>query len=447
MNAGRAQKLLWPRAFGACVRPAPAPSPRIISTFCSSFSSASSGWRSFFQIGFEPPEVAFEHFHFQLGLGAGLWRPPRGARPRSFPAGRPTYCSGPQPAADGRAALVPGQLGSRSRRARGRRLRRARAARRGAARPDPPRRSAVARRTSNRGPRSTGTGGRRTRSGPSSRRSPRPASWPSPGARATAASTTWRSACSRPTCSRSARPSATRSATSCSRATGPTASSADRQRGALVRRRPGDGRPGHPDRPLRPALLAELVEDGRLVPVAVEGVRGERFVLGPSSTSSSRPTARSRPVTRPAASPRAWPSWRRSIRSPGTATCCAACTGSTTSGRCTCPRRSGAGATTCCRCSSATGSSGASSRGSTGGRRPLRVLGLWWEEDFDPATTDGFAGAFAEAIGAHRDFAGLGRVAMPRRARERALAAAVRAMPRAPRRRSARSRVGLAAQS
>jgi uncharacterized protein YcaQ len=58
----------------------------------------------------------------------------------------------------------------------------------------------------------------------------------------------------------------------------------------------------------------------------------------------------------------------------------------------------------------------------------LRILGLWWEDGFDPMADDGaFAGAFTEAVRAHMAFADLPRVALPRTARHRALAAAVRA--------------------
>jgi uncharacterized protein YcaQ len=62
----------------------------------------------------------------------------------------------------------------------------------------------------------------------------------------------------------------------------------------------------------------------------------------------------------------------------------------------------------------------------------LRILGLWWEDGFHPMADDGafagaFAGAFTEALRAHMAFADLPRVALPRTARHRALAAAVRA--------------------
>ncbi len=59
----------------------------------------------------------------------------------------------------------------------------------------------------------------------------------------------------------------------------------------------------------------------------------------------------------------------------------------------------------------------------------LRIVGLWWESGFDPldGANAGFVDALVEALLAHRDFAGLRRVAMPRAVRHRTLAAAVRA--------------------
>jgi len=57
----------------------------------------------------------------------------------------------------------------------------------------------------------------------------------------------------------------------------------------------------------------------------------------------------------------------------------------------------------------------------------LRIVGLWWEDGFDPLAVDGFVEAFAEAIEAHRAFGGVRRVAWPRVVRHRAFVAAVRA--------------------
>jgi uncharacterized protein YcaQ len=58
----------------------------------------------------------------------------------------------------------------------------------------------------------------------------------------------------------------------------------------------------------------------------------------------------------------------------------------------------------------------------------LRILGLWWEDGFDPldGANPGFPAAVAEAMRAHLAFAGLKRVTWPRVARHRAFAAAVR---------------------
>ena len=56
----------------------------------------------------------------------------------------------------------------------------------------------------------------------------------------------------------------------------------------------------------------------------------------------------------------------------------------------------------------------------------LRVIGLWWEAGFDPLAADGFVRAFSDAIAAHRDFGGLDRVALPRTQAHRAFVAAIK---------------------
>jgi hypothetical protein len=58
--------------------------------------------------------------------------------------------------------------------------------------------------------------------------------------------------------------------------------------------------------------------------------------------------------------------------------------------------------------------------------RTLRVIGLWWEPGIDPLADPGLAGAVGDALEAHRRFAGVGRIAMPRAARHRAFVAEVR---------------------
>ena len=57
----------------------------------------------------------------------------------------------------------------------------------------------------------------------------------------------------------------------------------------------------------------------------------------------------------------------------------------------------------------------------------LRIVDVWWEEGFDPIAEVGFVEAFAVAIEAHRAFGGVVRVAWPRTARHRAFVGAVRA--------------------
>jgi uncharacterized protein YcaQ len=59
----------------------------------------------------------------------------------------------------------------------------------------------------------------------------------------------------------------------------------------------------------------------------------------------------------------------------------------------------------------------------------LRVLGLWWEDGFDPLdeANVGFIDAFADALREHAAFAGVAKIAMPRVVRHRGFAAAVRA--------------------
>jgi uncharacterized protein len=59
----------------------------------------------------------------------------------------------------------------------------------------------------------------------------------------------------------------------------------------------------------------------------------------------------------------------------------------------------------------------------------LGVLGLWWEDGFDPLSdaNPGFVDAFADALRAHLAFTGTKKVALPRVARHRTFVQAVRA--------------------
>ena len=126
---------------------------------------------------------------------------------------------------------------------------------------------------------------------------------------------------------------------------------------------------------LRAELRAELVDRGEIVAVAVEGMRGGRFVVAdelPLLAQAEREIAAeaagavSRPGDGPAGASFLAPldpiMWDREASSHSMA--------SSTAGRSTRPRRSAAGATTSCRSSSAIGWWGGSSRASTGRARP-----------------------------------------------------------------------------
>jgi uncharacterized protein YcaQ len=56
----------------------------------------------------------------------------------------------------------------------------------------------------------------------------------------------------------------------------------------------------------------------------------------------------------------------------------------------------------------------------------LRIVNVWWEEGFDPLAAEGFVPAFAAAIEAHRAFGGVRRLGWPRTARHRDLGKAIR---------------------
>ncbi len=56
----------------------------------------------------------------------------------------------------------------------------------------------------------------------------------------------------------------------------------------------------------------------------------------------------------------------------------------------------------------------------------LRVAGMWWEPGFDPLAEPGFVAALATALSAHRDFGALDRIELPAGARHRPLSTALR---------------------
>ena len=234
----------------------------------------------------------------------------------------------------------------------------------------------------------------------------------SPGATATSACTTWSSGCSRRSSSRSGIRRANSSATSCCRATAATGCWAPRARtssspGRTSQRELGveDGLPmGTATRKL---ALNDLVEAGTLLPVEIDGVKGLRFIVAGEAALLRQAQAEVAAGTPPGGTrPRRRVPRRRSTRSSGTGRSCGRSTTSTTSGRSTSRPRSGAGATTSCRCSTATGSSAGSSCGWIARPGCCGILGVWWEDGFDPLADEAFAVAFAEALEAHRAFAG-----------------------------------------
>lgn len=56
----------------------------------------------------------------------------------------------------------------------------------------------------------------------------------------------------------------------------------------------------------------------------------------------------------------------------------------------------------------------------------LRVLGLWWEDGFDPVAAKGFVDALVAALRAHARFTGAGRIALPRTGTHRRIVAGIR---------------------
>ncbi|HEY7931293.1 MAG TPA: crosslink repair DNA glycosylase YcaQ family protein [Acidimicrobiales bacterium] len=56
----------------------------------------------------------------------------------------------------------------------------------------------------------------------------------------------------------------------------------------------------------------------------------------------------------------------------------------------------------------------------------LKILNLWWQPDFDPRVDTRFVGALADALHAHRRFVGLAKISLPRSGALRPLATSLR---------------------
>ena len=183
---------------------------------------------------------------------------------------------------------------------------------------------------------------------------------------------------------------------------------------------PGIRKPDHPEWPTRGELLDELIEAGSLVPVTVDGVRGERYVLS-EEVALLETAARAGELETPGVAllapldPFVWD--RDFLRSlydfdyvwevyvPAAKRrwgyyVLPILFGDRLVGRIEprIDRRAGV----------------------------LRVIDAWWEDGFDPMTAPGFVDALTEALAALARFADVGRIVLPRTARHRTLARAIR---------------------
>ncbi|MEA2630797.1 MAG: uncharacterized protein QOE66_1016 [Chloroflexota bacterium] len=183
---------------------------------------------------------------------------------------------------------------------------------------------------------------------------------------------------------------------------------------------PGIRKPGQAELPTRTELLDELVEAGSLVPVTIDGVRGERFVLreevglleaaGRASELETPGVALLAPLD-PFVWDRAflrslydfdyvWEVYVPAAKRRWGYYVLPILFGDRLVGRIEprIDRRAGV----------------------------LRVLDAWWEDGFDPMTAPGFVDALTEALEALARFLDVARIVLPRTARHRALARAIR---------------------
>jgi uncharacterized protein YcaQ len=181
---------------------------------------------------------------------------------------------------------------------------------------------------------------------------------------------------------------------------------------------PGIAKPHQPDKATRGDLLEELVEAGSLIPVTVEGVRGERFILddetgllesagrqgagvGVALLAPLDPFVWDRDFLRALyAFDYVWEVYVPAARRRWGYYVLPILFGDRLVGRIEprIDRRAGA----------------------------LRILDFWWEAGFDPILAPGFVEALTVALEAQARFADVRRIVLPRRVRHRALDRAIR---------------------
>ena len=181
---------------------------------------------------------------------------------------------------------------------------------------------------------------------------------------------------------------------------------------------PGVRRPSSPDVATRGELLDELVEAGALLPVTIDGVRGQRFVLAEelgmleaAAAGSGAPSVAFLAPLDPFVWDRdflrslygfdyVWEVYVPAAKRRWGYYVLPVLFGDRLVGRIEprIDRKVGA----------------------------LRVIDLWWEEGFDPLTSTGFVDALVVALEAHARFADVRRIVLPRTIRHRALGQAIR---------------------
>ncbi len=183
--------------------------------------------------------------------------------------------------------------------------------------------------------------------------------------------------------------------------------------------------PGGPDRPTRSELRSELVADGSLIPVTVDGLRGHRLIVASDLPTLERAIAEIAAGAPPGGAANAvsllapldpfcwdrdllrrlfafdyvWEVYVPQARRRWGYYVLPILFGDRLVGRIE-PRFDRPA-------------------------RAVRVLGTWWEPGFDPLEAEGFVPAFASALAAYRAFGGATRVTFPRARSIRSLAGAV----------------------